>query len=107
MRAVQGIVSAEGFVLHKDKTRVLRKSVRQTVTGLVVNESAGAAARPNRTYVRNLRAAIHKRENGQPGKGESLEQLRGMAAFVFMSDPGRGKPLLDRIDALQAKESEE
>jgi RNA-directed DNA polymerase len=101
LRAVGTIVREEGFELHGKKTRVMRRSRRQSVTGLVVNEAPGAApVRPDRSYVRRLRAAIHQRELGRAGKGESLEQLRGMAAFVYMSDPRRGRQLLERLAAL-------
>jgi len=62
------------------------------------------AARVPRKTLRELRAAIHNREEGKPGKqGESLSQLRGMAAFVYMTDPVRGRELLEKIGALEAK----
>ena len=101
LRAVGTIVREEGFELHTKKTRVMRRRGRQAVTGLIVNAAPDAApVRPDRQYIRRLRAAIHKRELGQSGKGESLEQLRGMAAFIYMSDPRRGRQLLERINAL-------
>ena len=49
---------------------------------------------------RALRAAIKNRELGRPGKGETLEQLKGMAAFVMMTDRARGEALMARIDRL-------
>ena len=39
IKAVHGIVAAEGFNVHPDKTRVMRRSSRQEVTGLTVNEA--------------------------------------------------------------------
>lgn len=106
LRGVGQIVLAEGFRLHKDKTRVLRLGDRQRVTGLVVNRlPAGVeapAARVPREVVRRLRAAIHNREKGRPGKdGETLAQLKGMAAFIYMTDPKRGSALLKRLAALE------
>jgi hypothetical protein len=56
-----------------------------------------------RETLRRLRAAIKNRELGRAGKGETLTQLKGMAAFVFMTDPARGRALLDRIEALEAR----
>src|SRR5262249_5677174 len=103
MRAVAMIVRAEGFAIHPNKTRVMRKGARQRVTGLVVNEAEGKpAARVPRETVRRLRAAIKNRELGRPGKGESLEELKGMAAFVMMTDRDKGKAFMDRIDRLIA-----
>jgi len=102
LRAVRGIVHAEGFEIHTKKTRVMRAGARQKVTGLIVNRVGAeqASVRVPRETQRALRAAIKNRELGRPGKGESLEQLRGMAAFVMMTDPARGKAFMARIDRL-------
>lgn len=104
---VKSILEAEGFTLHPDKTRVLRKGTRQRVTGLVVNEAPNGvpAARVPRDVIRRLRAAIHNREQGKPGReGESLDQLKGMAAFIHMTDPAKGRAFLERLEALEKKQ---
>jgi hypothetical protein len=102
LRAVRMIVQSEGFEIHTRKTRVMRKGARQKVTGLVVNTApAGVpSVRVPRETVRQLRAAIRNRELGRPGKGESLVQLKGLAAFVMMTDQVRGRAFMDRIDRL-------
>ncbi|KFE68444.1 reverse transcriptase family protein [Hyalangium minutum] len=103
---VKSILEAEGFTLHPDKTRVLRKGTRQRVTGLVVNEAPNGvpAARVPRDVIRRLRAAIHNREKGKPGReGESLDQLKGMAAFIHMTDPAKGRAFLQQLEALEKR----
>ena len=104
LRAVGMIVRAEGFEIHAKKTRVMRAGARQKVTGLVVNQAPPdrPTARVPRKTQRELRAAIRNRELGRPGKGETLEQLQGMAAFVMMTDPARGRAFLARIERLIA-----
>jgi len=103
LRAVGAIVRAEGFAVHMKKTRVMRSGARQKVTGLVVNQAPGRpAARVPRETQRKLRAAIRNRELGRPGKGETLDQLKGMAAFVMMTDPARGRAFMARIERLIA-----
>ncbi|MFO7566538.1 MAG: reverse transcriptase family protein [Enhygromyxa sp.] len=101
-RAVTDIVAAEGFVIHPDKTRVMRSGGRQRVTGLIVNSAPEGTpvARVPRKLVRELRAAIRNRELGKPGKGESIEQLRGMAAYVQMCDPDKGRAFMQRLSGL-------
>lgn len=109
LHGVRLILQAEGFRVNPDKTRVLRKATSQRVTGLVVNEipkdakrkdgSRPPEARVPRKLLRRLRAAIHNRKAGKPGK-ESLDVLRGWAAFVKMADPVRGDALLKEISAL-------
>jgi len=103
IKSVTAIVKAEGFTIHPSKTRVMRKGARQKVTGLVVNAAPGRPlARVPRKTLRHLRAAIRNRELGRPGKGESLDQLRGMASFVMMTDRERGRALMARLDRLAA-----
>jgi RNA-directed DNA polymerase len=108
LRATTMIVRAEGFAIHPQKTRVMRAASRQRVTGLVVNAVAAgqAPARVPRKTQRELRAAIRNRELGRPGKGETLEQLRGMAAFVMMTDLERGRAFMVRIERLIAASKE-
>ena len=104
MKAVNAIVRAEGFTVHAKKTRVMRSGARQQLTGLVVNTAPEGRplARVPRTTVRNLRAAIKNRELGKPGKGETLEHLKGLCAFVMMADRARGIELMTRVDRLIA-----
>ncbi|ACY14119.1 reverse transcriptase family protein [Haliangium ochraceum] len=102
--AVARIVHGEGFRVHEGKTRIMRAGGRQKVTGLVVNAAAGEGAMPParvpRDVVRRVRAAIHNRERGKPGGEETLEQLRGWAAYIYMTNPERGRQFLERLDAL-------
>ncbi|MCY1072945.1 reverse transcriptase family protein [Archangium lansingense] len=105
---VEKVLEAEGFRVHPDKTRVMRPGNRQVVTGLVVNEAAKGqpGARVPREVVRQLRAALHNREKGKPGKeGETLDQLKGMAAFIHMTDPAKGRAFLERLSALEKREA--
>ncbi len=100
------ILRGEGFNLHPDKTMVMRDGDRQKVTGLVVNKASDGAAeaRVPRETIRKLRAAIKNRELGRAGKGdETIDQLKGMAAFVFMCDPKKGQTFLDRLAKLEPK----
>jgi hypothetical protein len=105
IRGIKQILLSEGFRIHPSKTVVMRTGSRQKVTGLVVNKAGEgiAEARVPRDTLRKLRAAIKNRELGRPGKGESLAQLKGMAAFVYMTDPARGRAFLDRLTALEGK----
>jgi hypothetical protein len=103
IHSVAAIVKAEGFAIHPNKTRVMRSGARQQITGLVVNNAPGRPpARVPRKRIRDLESAIYNREKGRPGKGESLEQLKGLAAFVMMADRDKGKTLMERIDKLIA-----
>jgi RNA-directed DNA polymerase len=110
LRGVATVLEAEGFRVHRKKTAVQRSGSSQRITGLVVNAPNSPdvpSARVPRETIRRLRAAIHNRESGKPGKeGESLHQLQGMAAFIFMVDPKKGRAFLDRIEGLKQRAGE-
>jgi len=93
---VHGVTKAEGFTVHPDKTRIVRRGGRQKVTGLVIN--GGVAPRVPRTLKRQIRSAIHKLKVGKPlQEGETRETLRGYAAYIYMTDPILGRKLLAEI----------
>ncbi len=98
------ILKEEGFVLHSKKSKVIRQSAHQAVTGLVVNGKENP--RTPRHIKRMLRSAVHNLEQGKPlPQGESMARLLGFAAWVAMSEPQKGKEFLDRLQALEKSQS--
>lgn len=95
---VEAIARDEGFALRHDKTRVMTRSTRQEVTGLVVNEGAAV---PRDEFDR-LRAILHRCatrgvaavELGEVG--DLRAHLAGRVAWVRATNPRRGA----RLDAL-------
>jgi len=108
LHGVAEIVLSEGFVLNEEKTRIMRADDRQRVTGLVVNKPPKGvkvpAARVPRTTLRQLRAAVHNLEKGtKPKHEDTLDQLKGMAAFVYMTDKKKGGDFLKRLAVIESK----
>jgi len=102
MHIVKQIVKDEGFVVHPKKTRISRKGGSQKVTGLVVNGKD--TPRVPQDLKRELRATIHNLQQGKPlRENETLTQLEGYAAFIYMSDPKLGKKMLRDIREIAAK----
>jgi len=105
--SVRAISKAEGFNLHPDKLRIMRKGSRQEVTGIVVNNKAGI----NRNHLRKFRALLHQIEKDGPkgkqwGSSPNLaEAVWGYANFVYMVKPEQGKKLLDKVKKLFGKQS--
>ncbi|SDL00292.1 Reverse transcriptase (RNA-dependent DNA polymerase) [Catalinimonas alkaloidigena] len=93
------IVEEEGFQVHPDKSRVMRKGSKQEVTGIVVNEKPGV----DRATLRRFRALLFQIEkDGIAGKrwGTSpdvVAAIHGYANFVAMVDPEKGKALQERV----------
>jgi RNA-directed DNA polymerase len=101
MARVRHIAQDEGFVVNEAKSRVLRQSAAQVVTGLVVNDRPGVA----RKEVRRLRAILHRartegldRQNREQ-RPNFIAWLRGKIAFVAMARPEVGAALLAELEA--------
>lgn len=92
------IVREEGFVLNRDKTRVLRRSRRQTVTGVVVNQAAGLSRRERR----RLRAAVHQfARSPESLDAKSVQRLGGKLAYLRMLNGAQAAPLLAEFQQAQ------
>ena len=52
---IQGVIEENGFRINESKTRLLKHTQRQRVTGLVVNEKLNVS----RDYIRDLRNVLH------------------------------------------------
>lgn len=102
---VRSIVEHEGFTVHPEKTRVLRRSRQQEVTGVVVN------SRPNvsRRELKRFRATLYQVErDGPAGKSwgrspDVIASLHGFANFVYMINPEKGAELRQRVRAVAQK----
>jgi RNA-directed DNA polymerase len=102
---VQAIVSHEGFAVHPAKTRVIRRSRRQDVTGVVVNSKPNVS----RQELKRFRATLYQLEKDGPvGKrwGHSqdvIASIQGYANFVFMVNPEKGAEFQQRVRSIVEK----
>lgn len=94
------VLGEEGFELNEKKTRVIRQGDVQAVTGLVVNGEQ--APRVSRALKRQMRAAVHNLRQGKAlPEGESIQRLRGYAAYIAMTDRDLGTSLLGQLQQVQ------
>ena len=102
MARIRHICQDEGFAVNESKTRILRPSNRQTVTGIVVNE------KPNidRQTIRKIRAILHnakrtgldaQNRNNHP---DFRRWLNGMISYISMVNAEKGKQLKSMYDQL-------
>jgi hypothetical protein len=85
------IIRDEGFRPNRAKTRILRKSRRQQVAGVVVNAAVGLS----RQHRRRLRAAIHQLSSGKKAFDErGVRALGGKLAYLKMLNAGQADVLL-------------
>jgi retron-type reverse transcriptase len=100
LKSVRSVVESEGFTEHPRKTRVMRRSNRQEVTGLTVN----VRPKVSRSELRELRAILHnaarkgmatQNRNNHP---DFAAYLRGRVEFVCMADPARAADWRERLN---------
>ncbi len=102
--SVRHVIEDEGFRLNRKKGRVQRAGRRQSVTGITVNQRLSLP----RTEVRRLRAIVHNAEKtglaaqNRDGDPKFEARLMGKIAYLSMVDPDKGRPLLVRLQRLDA-----
>lgn len=90
---VRHIVNYEGFKVNEEKTKVLRASGRQQVTGIIVNEKANIS----RDEQKRFRAILHNVEkNGIEAENKTKHPdfwsyLQGYASYAVMVSPQLGE----------------
>lgn len=85
---VPKVANEEGFAINHDKTRLMRQSGRQAVTGVIVNKDMGLS----RKVRRKLRAALHRRRVGKADAADGA-RLEGKLAYLSMLNVGQAKRL--------------
>jgi retron-type reverse transcriptase len=106
---ITAIVTEEGFQLHPEKSRVMRDSTQQEVTGIVVNEKPSI----DRKTLRRFRALLHRMERSGPegchwgNSPNVLRSAKGYAHFLYMVDPHKGRQYLQQIERINQRFSQE
>ena len=105
LRLVRHIIADEGLEEHEAKTRVMRRSSRQEVTGVTVNDKLALS----RAEFRKLRAILHNCERrglqsqNRAGHPNFAAFLRGKVAFSHMVAPERTAELWAALERALAK----
>jgi retron-type reverse transcriptase len=99
---VRHLAADEGFAVNGKKTRVLRRSTAQKVTGLVVNDKPAVP----RKELRRLRALLHRArregldQQNRNGRPNFHAYLRGKLAYIQMVQPTVGTKLMEQFERL-------
>lgn len=102
LRGVERIVSDQGYRLNARKTRVRRAAVRQSVTGVVVNERTA----PGRREVDRLHAVLHNcvvhgpASQDRGGHADFRAHLLGRIGWVAQVHPARALRLREEFDRI-------
>ncbi len=81
--SLEKIIESEGFHMNKEKTHVLRKSNRQYITGIVINNAEIGVPKK---WVKILKASIHNakklRDSGQDVPEKTVHEISGKIAWL-------------------------
>lgn len=99
------IIASEGFTVNASKTQILGKSVRQEVTGIVVNKQPNVS----RKILKAFRATLYQIE--QEGLADKkwanatnlIDAITGFANYVAMINPSRGAEFLASVERIKQK----
>ena len=103
--SVRQVIASEGLADNPSKTRVMRASQRQEVTGVVVN----TRPKVSRDTLRTLRAILHNcakhglASQNRDGHADFAAHLRGRVEFACMVDPERAPALREALAAALAR----
>lgn len=98
------IVRDEGFIVHPQKTRIMRKHKKQEVTGVTVNDKPGV----DKKTLKRFRAVLFQidkdgAEGKTWGKGNIFCAIDGYANYVTMIDPAKGILLQKQVVHIKRK----
>lgn len=105
LRAVRNIITNQGFQVNEEKTRILRSSRRQRVTGVIVNEKPSL----DRQALRNFRALLHDVEkNGlqvanRRNHPNLWAYINGYTSYVRMVRPDLGEKFASKVTKIAEK----
>jgi hypothetical protein len=101
----RAIVKHEGLTINDEKTRILRQSSQQEVTGIVTNSQLNVCQKT----LKRFRATLYQIEkDGLAGKRwgnspDTLAAIRGFANFVAMVNPEKGAQFLAQVQRIAEK----
>ena len=100
---IQCVVYSEGFRINQEKTKLLGRGSRQSVTGIVLNNDQPGVPR---VWARRLRAALHNAEKAHK-KGaltiETVREISGMAAWLKLVNAERYEGLIAKAKAVTTR----
>ncbi|WP_009633872.1 reverse transcriptase family protein [Synechocystis sp. PCC 7509] len=105
LKRTEDIVNHEDLTINQQKTRIIRKSRQQEVTGVVVNSHPNIA----RETLKRFRATLYQIEkDGLEGKHwgnttDVMAAIQGYANFVKMVNPAKGAEFIAQVERIKHK----
>jgi len=99
IKPISDILHKYGFILNRDKTRILRKHKRQEVTGVVINEGTNAP----KAFRRLVRAQVHNFVNAPGFDVLEYRKIRGRIEWISSLNPSHGQQLLNKLGLKKQK----
>lgn len=103
LKNTDAIAQHEGFQINQQKTRVLRNTRQQEVTGIVVNDKLSL----DRKTLKRFRATLHQIETkgidhvSWGNSSDIMAAIQGYANFVAMVNPEKGEKFLAQVQRIK------
>ncbi len=97
INGISKIISDEGFVVNQKKTRIMRKSNRQIVTGLLVNDEVRLTKRDLhrfRAFFHNCKINGIEKVSNDIGK-DAMSVAKGYLSYVNIISPSTANKFLN------------
>ena len=105
INGISKIISDEGFVVNQKKTRIMRKSSRQIVTGLLVNDGVRLTKRDLhrfRAFLHNCEIKGIEKVSNEIGK-DAVSFAKGYLSYINMISPLQANKFLEKNNWLLSK----
>ena len=102
---ISKIISDEGFQVNQKKTRIMRKSSRQIVTGLLVNDGVRLTKRDLhrfRAFLHNCEIKGIEKVSNEIGK-DAVSFAKGYLSYINMISPLQANKILEKNNWLLSK----
>lgn len=90
------IITQEGFTVNQGKTRLMGRGTRQSVTGLVVNQTLGLSRRVRRRF-RAMAHRLAQKAKARQASAEELAIFTGHLAYLNMLNPAQAAKVRDHF----------
>ena len=100
---IYSILREEGFEPNLQKSKVIYKSQRQTVTGITVNNKLAISKELSRNirqeihFMKKFGVKSHLEQKGKQGASNTKEHFFGLAHYIYMIDKDKGVALLTEL----------
>jgi hypothetical protein len=107
IKSTRSIVKSQDFEINENKTKIIRKSRRQEVTGIVVNSELNVSRKTLKRFRATLynieKGGLKDRHWGNFQNNDIIASIEGFANFISMVNPEKGTRFQEQVTRIKKK----